>query len=55
MTARVAVIETVGAQHDQGERWQCDVGQNPPSAEGTATAVVATLRAVQAVAVADVD
>ncbi len=55
-------LNEAGADHQPGADFESQVvvddrlvtGQNPPSATGTATAVVAALRAAQAVAVADV-
>ncbi|MEP6296470.1 MAG: type 1 glutamine amidotransferase domain-containing protein, partial [Ilumatobacter sp.] len=55
-------LKAAGADHRAGPDFEENVvvdgrlvtGQNPPSATGVATAVVAAVRAVQAVAVADV-
>ena len=55
-------LEQAGADHQAGPDFEEQVvvdgrlvtGQNPPSATGVATAVVAALRAIQAVEVADV-
>lgn len=56
-------LKEAGAAHQAGADFEAQVvvderlvtGQNPPSATGTATAVVAALRAAQAVDVADID
>ena len=55
-------LEEAGADHDAGPDFESNVvvddrlvtGQNPPSANGVATAVVAAVRAARAVDVADV-